>query len=60
LGKLFYELKPWICIVIASMGLVISHSHQMAGPFSFLLLGCALMILQWRFDYRKQLRRQRY
>jgi hypothetical protein len=53
MNKLVYELKPWIFIVIAAVGVVLSPKSKLAGTSSALLLGCALLILQWRFDYRK-------
>ena len=55
MGKLIYEMKPWICLVIAGIGMVYSPKSKLAGSSSLLLLTCALLILQWRFVYRKNL-----
>ncbi len=58
MGKLLYEIKPWICIVIAAVGMVYSPKSKLAGSMSLVLLGCALLILQWRFEYRKAVRQK--
>lgn len=59
MGKLVYEMKPWIFIVIAASGIVANPASKLAGMSSMLLLGCALLILQWRFDYRRAMKKYR-
>ncbi|HEX4922428.1 MAG TPA: hypothetical protein VFV50_00010 [Bdellovibrionales bacterium] len=59
MGKLVYEMKPWIFIVIAAAGVVGNPSSKLAGLSSMVLLGCALLILQWRFEYRKAVKKYR-
>jgi hypothetical protein len=58
--KLFYEVKPWIFIAVAGLGMVNTQGSRVGSTSSVLLLGCALIILQWRFEYRRALKRQRY
>jgi hypothetical protein len=58
--KTIYELKPWFCITFAATGLVLSQGSKLGSSSALILLGCGLLILQWRFDYRKQFKKQRY
>ena len=60
MSKLMYELKPWFCIMFAAVALINVQGSKLGYTFSFLLMGCGLLILQWRFEYRKQLKNRRY
>lgn len=51
--RLFYELKPYLCLSVGTGSLIQgSHASEILSFSGLVLVACSLVILRWRVMYR--------